>query len=102
MGLGVDDIVRNVSNAGFDPSSVQHIVLTHPHIGHSGGANELRAMTGARIWAPLRAEEAMRGVENDAAIRINFEFGRYPDGFTASPCLADNFLAMRKTLLWTV
>jgi len=91
LGLGVEDILRNVSNAGFDASSIRHIVVTHSHIGHWGGARELRARTGARIWAPAGTEKAMRDVENDAAIRINFEFGRYPDGFMALPCLVDNF-----------
>ncbi len=91
LGLGVDDILQNVSNAGFDASSIHHIVITHSHIGHWGGANELRARTGARVWAPVGAEKAMRDVENDPAIKINFEFGRYPEGFAPHPCSADNF-----------
>lgn len=98
LGLGVGDIVRNVSSAGFDAASIRHIVLTHSHIGHWGGANELRARTGARIWAPLGAEQAMRDVENDTATRINFEFGRYPDGFKALPCLADGFFGDAENL----
>lgn len=91
LGLGVDDILQNISNAGFDAQSIRHIVITHSHIGHWGGANELRARTGAQIWAPLGAEKAMRDIDNDPAIKINFEFGRYPDGFTPRPCRADQF-----------
>src|SRR5579875_601763 len=62
LGLGVDDILQNVSDAGFDLPSIRHIVITHSHIGHWGGANEVRARTGAKIWAPVGAEKGMRDV----------------------------------------
>ena len=57
LGWGVDDILANLTAAGFRPESLTQILITHAHIGHWGGAQELRARTGAgsgpRPWAPL-------------------------------------------------
>lgn len=89
LGLGVDDVLQNVRDLGFAPESIRHVVLTHSHIGHWGGANEIRRRTGACVWAPAGAETGMGNVENDRAIRVNFEFGRYPPGFFARPCSPD-------------
>lgn len=93
LGLGVDELLQNVRKAGFDPASIRHIVITHSHIGHWGGAEELRSRTGAQVWAPAGAEQGMRDVENDRAIKINFEFGRYPQNFVPRPCRPDKFFA---------
>jgi hydroxyacylglutathione hydrolase len=93
LGLGVDDILQNVRHLGFRPESIRHVVLTHSHIGHWGGANEIRRRTGACVWAPVGAETGMQDVENDRAIRVNFEFGRYPAGFVARPCFPDKMFS---------
>ena len=50
LGLGVDDIAGNIRNSGFDLKSLTHILLTHTHLGHWGGAQRLREMSGAAIW----------------------------------------------------
>jgi len=89
LGPGVEDILQNIRNLGFAPESIRHIVITHSHIGHWGGANKLRERTGAVVWAPAGAEKAMQDVDSDRAIRVNFEFGRYPTGFVARPCRPD-------------
>ena len=93
LGLGVEDILQNIRNLGFAPESIRHIVITHSHIGHWGGANELRKRTGALVWAPAGAEKAMQDVDGDRAIRINFEFGRYPVGFVARSCRPDKLFS---------
>lgn len=36
---------------GFAPEKIRRILLTHSHIDHFGGANELRRRTGAEVWA---------------------------------------------------
>jgi glyoxylase-like metal-dependent hydrolase (beta-lactamase superfamily II) len=93
LGLGVEDILQNIRNLGFAPESIHHIVITHSHIGHWGGANELRERTGAVVWAPAGAEKAMQDVNSDRAVRLNFEFGRYPAGFVAHPCRPDKLFS---------
>ena len=89
LGLGVDDILVNLTAAGFRPESLTHIVITHAHIGHWGGAQGLRARTGGRIWAPAAGAAAMADIHNDPGIRINLKFGRYPPGFQPLPCEVD-------------
>jgi hydroxyacylglutathione hydrolase len=52
LGLGYEDILANITNAGFQLERLRHIVLTHSHIGHWGGADAIRRRTGATVWAP--------------------------------------------------
>jgi glyoxylase-like metal-dependent hydrolase (beta-lactamase superfamily II) len=89
LGLGVDDILANLEAAGFQAKSLSHIFITHAHIGHWGGARELRERTGARIWAPAAGAGAMADIRDDPGIRINIRFGRYPVGFQPVACDAD-------------
>jgi glyoxylase-like metal-dependent hydrolase (beta-lactamase superfamily II) len=89
LGLGVDDIWRNIQHAGFDPLTLRHVFITHSHIGHFGGAAALRDRTGCRVWAHALAAASMSDVENDLAIQMNFRFGRYPTGFKPRGCKPD-------------
>ena len=42
LGLGVDDILANVEASGFDSKKISHVLITHAHAGHWGGAALLR------------------------------------------------------------
>jgi glyoxylase-like metal-dependent hydrolase (beta-lactamase superfamily II) len=46
-----DATYRAVQNAGHDPKNIRHLVLTHGHIDHAGGAAEVIQRTGARAYA---------------------------------------------------
>ncbi len=48
-GDSVDIIVKNMEKIGLDPKRLSKIILTHCHIDHVGGADELRKRFGARI-----------------------------------------------------
>jgi glyoxylase-like metal-dependent hydrolase (beta-lactamase superfamily II) len=54
-------VIEQVSRLGFSLNRLQAILLTHVHADHSLGAEQLRAQTGARLYAggadcaPLRA-----------------------------------------------
>lgn len=89
LGVGVDDIVENIAAAGFDPRSLKHIVITHSHLGHWGGALQLRAQLGAQVWAPALAAATMSNIDGDPGIRLNVKFGRYPPDFEPRPCPPD-------------
>lgn len=89
LGPGVSDIATNIKEAGFRLEALRHILITHAHIGHFGGADELRALTGAKVWAPALGASAMEQVRNDPSIRLNFKFGRYPSSFDPRPCRVD-------------
>ena len=89
LGMGVDDILDNIISAGFDPDNLTHILITHAHLGHWGGAVELRERTGATIYAPALGKAMMEAVEDDPSIQMNFTFGRYPPDFKPRACTPD-------------
>src|SRR5262245_7620196 len=89
VGLGVDDILANIKNAGFDPSALTHIVITHSHMGHWGGAVGLREHTAAKVYAPSKAARRMADTANEPGIQKNIQFKRYPSGFVPRPCPPD-------------
>ncbi len=50
-GDSVEEIIRNVKDLGLDPGHIRSLILTHCHIDHIGGANELKGMLGLEIIA---------------------------------------------------
>lgn len=45
----VDYVIENVRKVGFDPKNIKYVLLTHGHLDHFGGANKIKALSGARI-----------------------------------------------------
>jgi glyoxylase-like metal-dependent hydrolase (beta-lactamase superfamily II) len=93
LGLGVEDIVANIHESGFDPRALTHILLTHSHLGHWGGAARLRDLTGAEIWAPEFGRHWMEHVDQDRTVQQNLEFGRWPRNLNPQPCSPDHIFA---------
>ena len=89
IGLGVDDIIENIRIAGFDPQSLTHIFITHAHLGHWGGAAELRRQTGAKIYVPAESRDWMENIAEDRTIWQNLAFGRWPQDLNPQPCTPD-------------
>ena len=89
VGLGVDDILANIALAGYEPESLTHILLTHSHFGHWGGARKLRERTRAQVLAPALAAPAMRDTAKEPGIVNNLQFNRYPNGYVPQPCPPD-------------
>lgn len=50
-GRGTTRILENIARCGFSPASVSYILITHGHIDHIGGLQELQAQTGAEVVA---------------------------------------------------
>lgn len=44
-------ILREIQSAGFQPSDVKRILITHAHPDHVGGLHKVHAATGAQVWA---------------------------------------------------
>lgn len=86
IGLGAPDILANIRNHGLDPGRISHILLTHTHLGHWGGAPPIREATGAEIWAPEAGAWRMERVEEDHTIWQNLQFGRWPQDVRPGNC----------------
>jgi glyoxylase-like metal-dependent hydrolase (beta-lactamase superfamily II) len=89
LGLGYEDILANITNAGFQLERLRYVVMTHSHIGHWGGADAIRRRTGAKVWAPENGVRGMTALKDDISIQTNLRFGRYPAGFVPQPCEPD-------------
>lgn len=44
-----ENLLDGLTQAGFQPSDLTHILLTHAHIDHFGGLSRMRPLTGARM-----------------------------------------------------
>lgn len=62
-------IIRRVSELGRSANSIQHILLTHSHVDHIGGARELVELTGAQIYAHPAERSWIERVELQAQQR---------------------------------
>lgn len=90
LGLGVDEILKNIRLHGFDPSALTHILITHTHLGHWGGAPKLREITAAKIWIPAAGRYWLEHVDEDLTIQQNLKFGRWPRDLAPKPCSPDH------------
>lgn len=63
-GDNVDEIQAVLGRHGL---KVTEIVITHCHIDHIGGANELKAATGAPVYMNANDDELMAHIESQAA-----------------------------------
>jgi metallo-beta-lactamase class B len=45
----VDYVIDNIRKVGFDPKNIKYILLSHGHLDHFGGANKIKALSGARV-----------------------------------------------------
>lgn len=45
----VDTEIANIQKVGFETKNVKYILLTHAHLDHFGGANKIKALSGANV-----------------------------------------------------
>ncbi len=79
-GPSAGQIIRNIERAGYDPSLVSTLLLTHCHIDHVGGAGAIRSRLGTKIVMHGRDAEAVeRGDKRmTAAFWYNVPFEPLP------------------------
>ena len=95
-GVGIEPalILKNIEAEGFRLQDISHILLTHAHSDHAGGAQALSQATGAAVYvselevAPLRA-----GDEVAIALDVAREAGLYPQWYRFPACLQAKGLA---------
>ena len=74
---GLDNDARNLTvelaKLGLDGKSLRGIFLTHVHIDHCGGAEQLRRMSGATVYAGLGDAQILRAGAPREAFLSNFK-----------------------------
>jgi metallo-beta-lactamase class B len=78
-------IERNIATLGFKLSDVKILINTHAHFDHAGGMAQLKADTGAKVWASRLDEPALEqghhigdnenGPTPFAAVKVDRSFG---------------------------
>ena len=87
-GAGVDSqqIITNVTRAGFDYRRIGKIILTHGHCDHSGGAAQLAVMTGAAV---VGSQLTSAFIATDPRTKLSLDAaqgsGIYPSDYQYTP-----------------
>ena len=86
-GCDVEPLVAGIAAAGFEPTHVSHLLLTHAHADHCGGAAALRERLGLDVALSAREADALEQGD-EAAISLDRarDEGIYPADFRLRPC----------------
>jgi len=90
-GFGVEAILANAEAAGFARDRVRHVVLTHAHADHAGGAARMRSLLpNASVYAAAPAAGWIRSGDEEAfSLAGAKRAGYYPDSYVLEPCEVD-------------
>src|SRR5206468_3414017 len=66
-GMGAAQIVTNVERCGFDPARITHLLCTHAHGDHAGGAAQMRSrLPNASLLLSREGAEVIRAGDERA------------------------------------
>src|SRR5215813_6760850 len=90
-GMGAEAIVENVRAANLDPSRIRHLILTHGHGDHAGGAARLRRLIGGPLvyLSGITAAALRTGDERALSLDVAKQAGIYPAEYRLEPCEVD-------------
>jgi hydroxyacylglutathione hydrolase len=99
-GMGAEAIVENVRRDGFDPARIRHLILTHGHGDHAGGAPRMRRLLGEpAIHASGEIAEGLRrGDEKALSLDVAKQAGIYPADYRLEPLSVDHELEEGATI----
>jgi len=86
-GMGVPQIVENIRGHGFEPAQVGHLLLTHAHGDHAGGAARMAAALGEpRVYMHQdSAPYLIGGDEKAISLAPAKRVGLYPEDYVFEP-----------------
>jgi glyoxylase-like metal-dependent hydrolase (beta-lactamase superfamily II) len=93
-GYDVEPIVANIRSAGFEPTRVSRLLLTHAHADHCGASAALRERLALDVALSSREAEFLEQGD-EAAISLDRARaeGIYPADFRLVPCSVDRRLS---------
>lgn len=93
-GLGAQQVIANIRQAGFDPARIRHILCTHAHGDHAGGAARMRALLPDASLAMSRqiARFIRSGDERGTSVDVARHASIYPSDYRLEPCAVDGDL----------
>ena len=99
-GMGAEAIVENVKRDGFDPGLIRHLILTHGHGDHAGGAPRMRSLLDqpAIHASGVIADSLRRADEQAISIDVAKAAGIYPLDYRLDPCPVDHELEEGATI----
>lgn len=86
-GEGTDLVEENMRRDGLDPEAVTHVLITHKHADHSGGAADWHERVGAEVVATAHTAEALvNGDEELISMGAAKRAGIYDLAYTFRAC----------------
>ena len=93
VGLDIDRIVDTIRADGLDPTDITHVLLTHSHADHAGGAAWFRGKLGANVSIGAPEAEVLRSSDlMDWGLDIAIRDGIYPADYRFPNCVPDGVL----------
>lgn len=71
----VYDVINNIWELGFDPGNIKNVFLTHCHIDHAGGVNQIKQISNADVWLSKEDDEFL---EHPANTNLGVQFKMVP------------------------
>lgn len=101
-GIGEDgtaQILANMRRDRLDPTAATHLLITHKHADHCGGAAALREQLGVKVVATAHTAAALRNGDEDAiSLRAAKDGGLYDRDYVFRACPVEQVLADGDTL----
>jgi hydroxyacylglutathione hydrolase len=96
---GTDAILATMHRDGLDPARATHLLITHKHGDHCGGAHALHERLGVQVVATAHTAAALsQGDEEAISLRAAKDAGLYDRSYVFHACPVGTVLADEQTL----